>query len=290
MPKIGVVLSGCAAKGAYEIGSMRAIDDFFGMDSIKCVSSSSIGGLIGHVYGLGRKDELEHAFREMDNGRYGRYILGFPNNKQAMADLTELVAGPNELAYEHYVTVWNVSASTVEYKPFHTLTPEELPLYLRAAISLPIFTRGMNIEDQRYLDGALLDNIPIYPLKDKDLDYIICIYFDNSRYIFENEEFDKKVIKLHDFPNQERLEVMFCEPGFFERMHTYAYNYTTELLQKLFADPEPEKVYEAIAHHNATNDPTYKHRLTADVVLSGINVMTKRYSKALSTREKVKSK
>lgn len=290
MPKLGIVLSGCASKGAYEIGCLRAIDDFFGMESIRCVSSSSIGGMIGHVYGMGRKEELEAAFKEMDNGRYGRYILGFPNNKQAVAELTELVAGPNELAYEHYVTVWNVSASTVEYKPFHALTPEELPLYLRAAISLPVFTRGMVIEGQRYLDGALLDNIPIYPLKDKDLDYIICIYFDNSRYIFENEEFDKKVIKLHDFPNQERLEVMFCEPGAYDRMYAYGYEYTTKLLQKLFADPEPEKVYAAIAHHNETCDPTYKHRLTADVVLSGINVMTKRYSKALSNREKVKSK
>lgn len=289
MSKIGIVLSGCASKGAYEIGCMRAIEDFFGMDAIRCVSSSSIGGLIGHVYGLGRKEQLEKAFRDMDEGRYGRYILGFSNNKLALAEMTELLAGQNDTAYEHYVTLWNFTESGIEYKPFHKLSPEKLPVYMKAAISFPIFTRGTVIDGKRYLDGALLDNIPVYPLVEKDLDYIICIYFDNAQYVFENPEFDKKVIKLHDFPNQERLEVLFCEPGSYDKMYSYGYDYTAKLLNKLFADPEPEKVYRAIAEHNANHEPTYKHRLTADVVLSGINVMSKKYSKALSNREKVKT-
>ena len=288
MPKIGVVLSGCASKGAYEIGCLRAIEDFFGMDALQCVSSSSIGGMIGQLYGMRRKQELEQAFRDMDSGKYGRYILSFSSNKLAMQELKQILDGDNTMDYEHYVTMWNVSDSTVEYKPFHQLSSEQLPIYLRAAVSFPLFSRGQVIEGKRYMDGALLDNIPVYPLVDKELDYIFCIYFDNAQYVFEIPEFDKKVIKLHDFPNQERLEVLFCEPGSYDRMHNYGYNYTTELLDKLFADPAPEKVYEAIAHHNETNNPTYKHRLTADVVLSGINVVSKKYSKALSTREKVK--
>ena len=288
MPKIGIVLSGCASKGAYEIGCMQAIEDFFGMESIYCVSASSIGAMIGQLYGMGRKEELIKAFMDMDSGRYGRYILGFTNNKEAMAELEQIVSCPNEMFYEHYVTMWNTSDSKVEYLPFHELSTEQLKLYLRAAISFPIFTRGVKIDGTRYLDGALLDNIPIYPLIEKDLDYIFCIYFDNSRYVFENEDFDRKVIKLHDFPNQERLEVLFCDPGSYERMYDYGYRYTTDLMEKLFADPE--HVYEAIALHNATNEPSYKHRLTADVVLSGINVMSKKYGKALSTREKIKTK
>lgn len=286
MPKIGIVLSGCASKGAYEIGCLRAIEDFFGMDDIKAVSSASIGGMVGQLYGMGRKQELEQAFRDMDSGKYGRYILAFVNNKQAMQELEQILSDEYTMDYEHYITMWNVTDSAVEYKPFHQLPPEQLPLYLRAAMSLPVFNRGQIIDGKRYMDGALLDNIPVYPLVDKELDYIICVYFDNSQYVFENPEFDKKVIKLHDFPNQERLEVLFCDPGSFEKMHTYGYDYTTRLLGELFADPEQERVYEAIARYNAKN-PTYKKRLTADVVLSGINVMTKKYSK--STREKVKN-
>lgn len=288
MPKIGVVLSGCASKGAYEIGCLQAIEDFFGMESIRCVSASSIGAMIGQLYGMGQKRELEQAFRDMDSGKYGRYILGFTSNKEAIAELERILSCPNEMYYEHYVTMWNATDSKVEYLPFHTLTPEQLKLYLRAAISFPIFTRGVKIDGTRYLDGALLDNIPIYPLIEKDLDYIICIYFDNSRYVFENVEFDKKIIKFHDFPNQDRLEVLFCDPGSYDRMYRYGYDYATGLLEKLFVDPD--RVQEAIVQHNTTHEPTYKHRLTADVVLSGINVMSKKYGKALSTREKIKAK
>lgn len=290
MPKVGVVLSGCASKGAYEIGCLAAIDDYFGPGAIDCVSSSSIGAVIGHLYGMGRKDGLVQAFRDMDNGKYGRYILGFTNNKQAIADMNMLLSGENQLAYDHYVTLWNYTDSKAEYKPFHSLTAEQLPQYMRAAVSFPLFTRGVVIDGKRYLDGALLDNIPVYPLVGRELDYIFCIYFDNARYQFEDPEFDKKVIKLHDFPNQDRLEVLFCDPGSYDKMYAYGYDYTTKLLQKLFADPAPEAVLAAIAHHNQTNEPAYKHRLTADVVLSGINVMSKKYSKALSTREKVKVK
>lgn len=288
MIRLGVVLSGCASKGAYEIGCLQAIEDYFGIESICCVSSSSIGALIGQLYGMGLKSELVQAFRDMDSGKYGRYILGFTNNKEAMAELGQIVSHPHVMHYEHDVTMWNVSDSKVEYLPFHELPPDRLSTYLRAAVSFPIFTRGVVIDGTRYLDGALLDNIPVYPLVDKDLDYIFCIYFDNSQYIFEDPEFDQKIIKLHDFPNQDRLEVLFCEPGSYERMYDYAYRYTTQLLNKLFADPE--RVREAIALHNATNEPAYKHRLTADVVLSGINVMSKKYGKALSTREKIKTK
>ena len=62
MPKLGIVLSGCASKGAYEIGAMQAIVDYFGMESIQCVSSASIGAIIGHGIGMGRVPELEMAF------------------------------------------------------------------------------------------------------------------------------------------------------------------------------------------------------------------------------------
>ena len=34
MPKIGVVLSGCAGKGAYEIGCMLAIREYFGAENM----------------------------------------------------------------------------------------------------------------------------------------------------------------------------------------------------------------------------------------------------------------
>lgn len=45
-----------------------------------------------------------------------------------------------------------------------------------------------------------MDNIPIYPVLKRDLDYVICVYFDDYNYIFEDYMVDNKIIKL-TFPD-----------------------------------------------------------------------------------------
>ena len=133
-----------------------------------------------------------------------------------------------------------------------------------------------------------MDNIPAYPLIDKDLDYIFCIYFDNNKYFFESDSFNKKFIKLFDFPNERRLELFMITKEKFDGMIDYAYQYTSSVIDKLFVHDDRENVYRAIKEYENNLDCEHKPRLTADVVLNNINVMTKRYSKRLTNRTKVK--
>ena len=44
---IGLVLSGGMAKGAYQVGALKAINELFPKGSIKYISASSIGVLNG---------------------------------------------------------------------------------------------------------------------------------------------------------------------------------------------------------------------------------------------------
>ena len=62
--KIGIVLSGAASKGAYEYGFLKAASEFFGIDSIKCVSSASIGMLAGQTLGIGKPHEFERIWKK----------------------------------------------------------------------------------------------------------------------------------------------------------------------------------------------------------------------------------
>lgn len=288
MPKIGVVLSGCAGKGAYEVGCLHAIVEYFGKENIKCVSSASMGAFVGQCYGMDQYEELDQAFREMDSGKYGRYILGFSGNKDAKEVIRRLLSSGKPLFYEHYVSIWNVTRSTVEYIPFHTLKEEELLPYMQGALAVPVFSKGVVIGEERMFDGAFLDNIPISPLLEKDLDYIFCVYFDNHKYVFESEEFNRKVIKLFDFPNKDRLEALFYEPNSYERMRNYGYEYATQVIRKIFAGETREEILEAIALHDEFKDAVYKPRLTVDVVLDNLNVMTRQYFKSSLSRKKEK--
>ena len=284
--KIGIVLAGGASKGAYEIGVINAIEEYFGKDNIRCISSSSIGALIGQGYGMGKVDELANLWKTLDTKKYGRFTLAYSGNKDLLKVVDNILSTGHDLTFEHYASVWNYTQKKVEYIPFHTLSKEKLQQYLHGAIAIPFFSTGEIIDGNRILDGAFLDNIPAYPLLNKDLDYIFCVYFDNCNYLFENEEFDKKIIKLYDFPNTKRLELMNFNSEAFDYMVKYGYEYTMKTIKKVFVSDDRNEVYKAIEEHENSQDSTYKPRLTADIVLNNINVLTKKYAKRISSREK----
>ena len=213
--------------------------------------------------------------------------MSFSGNGVVLDEICDVFAGDEKMAFDHYVSVWNYTQKRVEYIPFHTLSGERLQKYVRGAIAIPLFSAGEKIDGDRILDGAFLDNIPAYPLADKELDFIFCVYFDNCNYSFEGPEFDRKVIKLFDFPNSKRLELMNYDPAAFDSKAQYGYDYAMRVIKELFDGREPEQVYDAIAEMEQNRECTYKPRLTADIVLNNINVVTKKYAKRLTNREKI---
>lgn len=285
--KIGVVLAGGASKGPYQVGVLKALEEYFGIENIKCISSASIGSLFAQSHGTGVLDELCDLWKNVNTEKNGKFILSYTANDEILTTLDTLFDNDKKLAYEHYVCLWNFTLRKVEYVPFHTLSKEEFPKYMRGAISIPFFTRGEKINGNRILDGAFVDNIPIFPLVDKDLDFIFCVYFDNRNYVFESEEFDKKVIKLFDFPNIKRLELMFHSADSLDDMANYGYEYTAKILKQLFDGAQTkEQVYTAIQELEKTYNCKYKPRLTADTVLNNLNILARRYTKQRSTRTK----
>ena len=283
MPKIGIVLAGGANKGGYEAGALRAIIDYFGIDSIKCMSTASVGALIGQMYGIGQGEEFIKSWKSIDTGKVGGLTVTYPDKKEIREMINTLLTKGEDIKYEHYVSIWNFTKRKVEYVPLHTLKRERVEEYLYGAMSIPYFTKGVTIDGNKILDGAFLDNIPVYPLVDKDLDYIFCVYFDNFRYVFENEEFDKKVIKIYDFPNKEMFDVVF-NPQAFDNMLSFGYDYTMSKIKSLFEEESPEKVYSKIKESEMAQKATYKPRLTADTVMSCINSVTKKYAGCLTNK------
>lgn len=283
--KIGVILAGAAGKGVYELGVMGALAEYFGLASIRCVSSASIGMLVAQAFGMGKSEELARIWKGLGK-KSGTSFLSLCSNQEILSQIGVLFSGEEEMAYEHYVSVWNYTQRRVEYIPFHRLSGERLQQYARGAIAIPLFSSGERIDGNRILDGAFLDNIPAYPLVGKDLDIVLCVYFDNCNYTFEGAEFDRKVIKLFDFPNRKRLELMRFDPETFDGKVRYGYDYAMEVIRKLFDGRALPQVYDAIAEMERNRTCIYKPRLTADTVLNNINVVTKKYAKRLTNREK----
>jgi predicted acylesterase/phospholipase RssA len=59
---IGIVLSGGGAKGAYQIGCLRALREA-GLDDVDAIAGTSVGAMHGVMFGAGRLDEAEAIWR-----------------------------------------------------------------------------------------------------------------------------------------------------------------------------------------------------------------------------------
>ena len=65
MKNIGLVLSGGMAKGAYQIGALQAIDEFFKPSDFSFISSASIGALNSYAY-LTHNINISFSVRSID--------------------------------------------------------------------------------------------------------------------------------------------------------------------------------------------------------------------------------
>ena len=74
----------------------------------------------------------------------------------------------------------------------------------------------------------------------------------------------------------------------FDNMVKYGYAYTMKTINKIFSTDDKNEIYKAIENYENAQDSTYKPRLTVDIVLDNINVLTKKYAKRISSREKKK--
>ena len=81
----------------------------------------------------------------------------------------------NNSKEEFYAVVTNVDTGKAEYKKLDNIESEENLEYLRASGSMPFVSKFVEVNGNKYLDGALGDSIPIDKMMELDVDKIIVI-------------------------------------------------------------------------------------------------------------------
>ncbi len=277
--KIGIVLAGGMGKGAYEIGCVKAISEKFAYDDIKCISASSIGSLVAYSFASGQTDYMLKTLREIDIHSMGRFFPSFSGNVQLLEKIRAAVLPDNSSICDTYITVWNYTERNLEYVPIHKTLHDVAQDYLCASVAIPIFNKGVRINGNTHFDGAFIDNIPVSPLLEKNIDIIFCVYFDNKNYFFENENFDRKIIKLYDFPTDNKWENFSFDPKRVDQMLDYGYCYTKQVIDEVLSNNTLDKIYENIEKRNLRNKENIQRRFTCDVIMTNINKMTSRFAK-----------
>lgn len=278
--KIGLVLSGGLAKGAYQIGALRAIAEYFKPEDIEYVSSSSVGALNAYAFSSGNLEEGARMWEGLTPGDEKKLVTKVMRSdylKGCTIGLTQ----KQLLTKKQYVSVFRLKDMDVSYVDVTNMEADEAALYLQAAVAMPVFSRAVKIGGRKYYDGGTIDNIPVYPLMKHDLDYIICIYFDEYNYSFEGSAFDDRIIKI-TFNDNEKImsnSIWFSREGT-EKMMRDGYERAKEVLSLIFCEGTEDlpKIYSKIKALDALN-PNKKLRVTVDVAIHNLNKMMKLISK-----------
>ncbi|TYP98971.1 NTE family protein [Tenacibaculum adriaticum] len=159
---IGIVLSGGGARAAAHIGVLQALNENNVYPSR--ISGTSAGALIGALYCAGYTP-LEILELAKSKSFLKIFRIGF--NNRGLTEMTRLkdflnkhiTNDFNELKIPLYISVTNLNLGNFEIKSSGNLIE-----YISATCAVPLLFRPIKIEDHLYVDGGLLNNLPVEPL------------------------------------------------------------------------------------------------------------------------------
>ena len=163
--KTGLVLSGGGARGFAHLGVIAALEE----RGIKpdVISGVSAGAIVGAFVAAGKSPE--EILRVFKKGGFLKYTkLHLPINGLLKLDgLREVIEKElpekqiEELKTPLFIGVSNLSTGRIEYK-----IAGPLALTVLASSSIPILFSPIEIDGDFFVDGGLMNNIPIAPIKD----------------------------------------------------------------------------------------------------------------------------
>lgn len=192
--KIGLVLAGGGAKGAYEVGVYKALRELELVDNIKVISGTSIGAINALFFAMDNPKVIGDSWRNLS---YSRFILNQQNTRERKLDLilekiksinTESgifeqinlndigllsQSGIKDFIEEYidmeiiknsdkelYACAYNVDKERPEYFKLNDCTEEEIKDRVLASSAIPHMFKPMLIDGMRYSDGGI--HSPLY--------------------------------------------------------------------------------------------------------------------------------
>jgi len=205
-PKIGLVLSGGGAKGFAHIGALKVLDKY-GI-KIDYIAGSSMGAILGGLYAIGYSGNTLDTLINGQNWEYlindeisrrdmsvvekqneGKSFISLPmkglkvqipsgfrpgQNISKMLDrLTLPVHNIND--FSKFEIPFLCMAANIETGIAEAFTKGYLPEVLRASMAIPSVFTPVSMNGKLYVDGGLINNLPVDELKKRGIDIVIAV-------------------------------------------------------------------------------------------------------------------
>jgi len=171
--KIGLVLSGGAVRGLAHVGILKVLDEY--NIPIYALSGVSSGAIIASFYANGYSaKEIENIALNTNFLKWFRPSRSFKSlfSLEKLEIFLEKYIKNNKLENslkKLFITTTNLNEGTYEFW-------ERGNIYklVRASSSLPFLFEPVEIEGEFHIDGGLMNNLPVEPVKNL-CDYVVAI-------------------------------------------------------------------------------------------------------------------
>jgi len=248
-PKIGLALSSGVGRGWAHIGVLQALDEL-GLE-IDVIAGTSIGALVGGLYLADHMDTLETWARSLNRMRIMRYLDlsvaqgGIFAGKRLARLLTENVG---HLAIEHLPKPFTAVAT--ELDTGHEIWLRHGPLVesLQASYALPGVFPPVELDNQRLVDGALVNPVPVSVCRVMGARLVIAVNL-NADMLGKGSRRGKRKPREEGGRFLEQLFGRGDDPGLFDVMAT-ALNILQDRLgrSRLAGDPPDVTIAPRVGH------------------------------------------
>jgi len=179
--KIGLALGGGAFRGIAHIGVLQVLEE----NDIKLsrISGTSIGALIGALYAFGTPAqkilEIARGITWMSISHFSLSKMGLLNNNE-IGDIVENVLGRNRRIEESPIPL-SIVATDISKGEKVIFEKGDLTEAVVASTCIPGIFIPIESGERLLVDGFLVENVPVSPLKKRLLDLIIAVNLDVGR-------------------------------------------------------------------------------------------------------------
>ncbi|NLK71519.1 MAG: patatin-like phospholipase family protein [Clostridiales bacterium] len=172
--KIGLALGGGAVWGTAHIGILKAIDEL--KIPISCISGTSAGSLVGALYASGMSpSDMENIASTTNWSQLTRPSLPKRGilSTEPMEDFLKKIF--TDLYIENLKIPFSaIAVDAVEGKEI-IFSKGYLPTALRASCSIPGIFRPVEQGKMLLIDGGIMDNVPVTPVRKLGADIVIAV-------------------------------------------------------------------------------------------------------------------
>lgn len=184
--KIGLALGGGAALGAAHIGVLKALEEQ--NIEISYVAGTSIGAFVGAFHAYGKKwneiEEIASELKWLDISGLSLSQYGLLSNKRLGSLIDECIG---EVNFDQSDIPLAMIATDISNGEKMILDKGNLASAVMASTCIPGIFIPIERDEKLLVDGGIVENVPISPLKEMGAEFIIAVDL-NAKHSYKKPE------------------------------------------------------------------------------------------------------